>query len=35
MNDVKQVYIKKIQDRLPSLSLQDIRKLYGILTNML
>lgn len=33
--DKEQVYIKKISDRLSSLSLRDLRNLYDILLEML
>lgn len=33
--ETKKIYIKKIENRLSDLSLQDLRKLYDILTSML
>lgn len=33
--ETKKIYIKKIENRLSALSLQDLRKLYDILTSML
>lgn len=33
--DMKQVYIDKIKNRIQDLSIEDLRRLYDILTSML